>query len=411
MGSYFWLHGVIGWCNLTLATTSIYIYLGIPLMMREHGWSGTDIGLFQMSALPVVLKFVLASMLDKYRFSKGNYFKWSGILSIGFILCLLAFACLPVEQTSFQVLFVIALIMTLVSSCLDAPINALAIKVLSGSEQSRAGAIRAGMTALASIIGGGVLLWVYAQWGWAWPFIGLMGMTLMAAVALMWAYSRFHENVPVTQEKPMHSSIVGMWRSYFQRPHMIGWNAILVLLFPFIGSGWLYMKPALLAANVSLSEIAWISGVAGGVAALASFIYSQVQTSKVCTPFRALPTFAFLNVVGLLGMYLAIQQSWPIWGTVIAILWMSIVLGLVSGVLFALIMNFSRSEYSASDYGVQTSLFTLSRMLGPLGAGMALDRFGFSGMYLGLTLCALIVWVLCWKVWPKVRQYQSASLG
>jgi len=42
---------LFGWMNLVLAVPCIYLMLGLPLVLRQHGWTGTDIGLLQLAAL------------------------------------------------------------------------------------------------------------------------------------------------------------------------------------------------------------------------------------------------------------------------------------------------------------------------------------------------------------------------
>lgn len=62
---------LFGWMNLVLAVPSIYLMLGLPLVMRQHGWSGTEIGLFQLAALPAVFKLVLAMPVQRVRLGAG----------------------------------------------------------------------------------------------------------------------------------------------------------------------------------------------------------------------------------------------------------------------------------------------------------------------------------------------------
>lgn len=405
--SYFALHGVMGWCNLTLAASAIYIYLGVPLAMREHGWTGTEIGLFQASGLPVVLKFLMASPVDKFRFTQGNYLKWSALLCIGFILCLWALAGGDIR---FQSLFLIALGMTLVSTWLDVPMNAFVLQRLPESERGKSGAIRSAVTALASVMGGGLMLLVYDQWGWQWPFYCFIGMTGVGALAMYWAYCRYPVQCDEPQKSTARPSLWTMWRSYFQRPNQRAWNVVLVLHFPFIGAAWLYLKPTLLAFGWTVSEIAWLSAWAGLVAAFAGFCYSQ--TLKRWSLNRALSAFSIANTLALLGMYGVSVMQWHDWRLVAAVMLVAIALGLSSGVLFAGMMHQCRPELAASDYGIQSSLFSLSRIIVPISAGVLLDRLGFSGMYLGLACCALLVSLLCCFVLENRNKHISiASRG
>ena len=46
------LQALFGWLHLALTAPSVYLWLGLPLVMRQHGWSGTAIGLFQLAGCP-----------------------------------------------------------------------------------------------------------------------------------------------------------------------------------------------------------------------------------------------------------------------------------------------------------------------------------------------------------------------
>lgn len=389
--SYLYLHGVIGWCNFALTSTAIYLYLGLPLIMREHGWSGTEIGLFQMSGLPVLFKFIFASPIDRFRFKQSNYVKWSLVLGCAFLVCLFALSSLDIAETSFKTLFIIALCTSFVVSWLDIPINALAIQRLPEVERPKTGVIRSSVTSLSSVIGGGLMLLVYANYGWAWPFYLFAFMTLLAGMLLVSAGQAFppiqEEDAKLLPTKTL--SFFAMWKGYFQRPNMTMWNIILMVYFPFVGAAWLYLKPTMLDMGIELENVAWIASVAGVVAALASFIYS-LYIQKL-SPYRSLFSFSIVNVLALFGMYMAVSMAWLDWRLMVAVMGLAIALGLSAGVLFGLIMTYSRTTLSASDYGLQSSLFSFTRMLVPISAGIMLDKIGYSGMYLGLMCGAVIV--------------------
>ena len=73
-----------GWMNLVLAVPAIYLMFGMPLVMRQHGWSGTEIGLFQLAALPAVFKFLLALPVQRLRLGRGHFVHW--LLLLGAVL-------------------------------------------------------------------------------------------------------------------------------------------------------------------------------------------------------------------------------------------------------------------------------------------------------------------------------------
>ena len=62
---------LIGWLNLVLTAPLIYLFIGLPLVLRQQGWSGADIGLLQLAGLPAMLKFLLAAPLDRWRLGRS----------------------------------------------------------------------------------------------------------------------------------------------------------------------------------------------------------------------------------------------------------------------------------------------------------------------------------------------------
>ena len=67
---------VVGWMNFAFAVPSIYFMLGMPLIMRQQGWTGTEIGLFQLAALPILLKFILALPIQHISLGKKHFVRW-----------------------------------------------------------------------------------------------------------------------------------------------------------------------------------------------------------------------------------------------------------------------------------------------------------------------------------------------
>lgn len=79
---------VFGWMNFMLAIPGIYLLLGLPLTMREYGWSGMEIGLFQLAGLPAVLKFLLALPVQRFSPGKRHYSNWVLLLVLPLVVLL-----------------------------------------------------------------------------------------------------------------------------------------------------------------------------------------------------------------------------------------------------------------------------------------------------------------------------------
>ncbi|MDG9780317.1 MFS transporter [Metapseudomonas otitidis] len=386
--SHWPLQLLLGWVNFAMTAPLIYLYLGLPLVMRQHGWSGTEIGLFQLAGLPAVLKFVLGAPVDRWARGAPGYRRWSLVLMAGYAASLVGLACLGIEQAGFVPLFALAMLASLLGTWADAPVNALAIRCLPAEERQRAGIIRSAASSLGAVVGGGVMLMLQARAGWAWPFWALSGGLLLAALGL-WLIPR----ATLAQADGVQARQVGVgqWLAYFSSTERRRWVLMLMLYFPFIGAAWVYLKPLLLDQGLPPEQVALVAGVLGGVVgAVGSALGGHLARRSGLQ--RALPACALAGVAALGALAGTVVSGAGVPWLVACTLLLALVMGASAGLLFGMMMNHTRAGLTAVDYGLQSSLFVLTRTLVPMLAGILLDRLGYLGMLAGLILCMAGVW-------------------
>lgn len=386
--SHWPLQLLLGWVNFAMTAPLIYLYLGLPLVMRQHGWSGTEIGLFQLAGLPAVLKFVLGAPVDRWARGAPGYRRWSLVLMAGYAASLIGLACLGIEQAGFVPLFALAMLASLLGTWADAPVNALAIRCLPAEERQRAGIIRSAASSLGAVVGGGVMLMLQARAGWAWPFCALSGGLLLAALGL-WLIPR----ATLAQADGVQARQVGVgqWLAYFRSTERRRWVLMLMLYFPFIGAAWVYLKPLLLDQGLPPEQVALVAGVLGGVVgAVGSALGGHLARRSGLQ--RALPACALAGVAALGTLAGTVASGAGVPWLVACTLLLALVMGASAGLLFGMMMNHTRAGLTAVDYGLQSSLFVLTRTLVPMLAGILLDRLGYLGMLAGLILCMAGVW-------------------
>lgn len=386
--SHWPLQLLLGWVNFAMTAPLIYLYLGLPLVMRQHGWSGTEIGLFQLAGLPAVLKFVLGAPVDRWARGAPGYRHWSLVLMAGYAASLVGLACLGIEQAGFVPLFVLAMMASLLGTWADAPVNALAIRCLPAEERQRAGIIRSAASSLGAVVGGGVMLMLQARAGWAWPFWALSGGLLLAALGL-WLIPR--ATLAQADDVQARQVGVGQWLAYFSSTERRRWVVMLMLYFPFIGAAWVYLKPLLLDQGLPPEQVALVAGVLGGVVgAVGSALGGHLARRSGLQ--RALPACALAGVAALGALAGTVASGAGVPWLVACTLLLALVMGASAGLLFGMMMNHTRAGLTAVDYGLQSSLFVLTRTLVPMLAGILLDRLGYMGMLAGLILCMAGVW-------------------
>lgn len=401
---------LLGWLNLMLTAPMIYLFVGLPLVMRQHGWSGTEIGMIQMAGLPAMLKFVLATPVDRWRLGQGtaSYRNWAVLLGLAYAAALLLLGLNDLPHTSYRALFALAMLVSLCGTWADVPVNALAIRILPKSERMRAGAIRSAATSLGAIVGGGLMLMLQARAGWGWPFFVLAAGMLAALLLVPWLRPKAGEGV--TAGPPPAPAGLREWLSWFALPQHRAWAVLLVLYYPLIGAVWVYLKPLMLDMGFAPEHIALTIGVAGGlVAAIASMAGSWV--SRRSGARQALVWFAAGNVLalGLLGGAVWFQAGpGMLVGAAMAV---ALMMGASAGLVFGLMMYHARTGLAALDYGLQSSLFVIGRTTVPMLAGVLLDACGYPGMLLGLMAGLCLVTWLAVSLRRRIFVYGEDSAG
>ena len=347
-----------GWLHFALALPSIYLLLGMPLVLREQGWSGTQIGLLQLAGLPAVLKLVMAVPVERCRLGGGGYRAWAGLLGLLLGLALLGLAYdFPLAQPTRFYAWV--LLISWLATWADVPVNALAIRCLPVEERLRAGGIRSAALFLAAVVGGGLLLVVHERAGGAVPFVLMALLLAVGGLLLRWISlppeTGRQRYVSVTEavQPVSHKGAMG----FVRQPAAGLWVALLMLLFPFVGAGWVYLKPLLLDLGMPAGALASLAG---------QRLARSVGLGRALPLLAALATLA-LATLGGVGYMAAGYGLWLVGAGLLAC-----AMGALSGVMFGLMMHFARSGYQALDYGLQASLFTLSRLAVPVLAGILL---------------------------------------
>lgn len=402
---------LLGWLNLMLTAPAIYLFVGLPLVMRQNGWSGTDIGLIQMAGLPAMLKFVLATPVDRWRLGQqeSSYRNWAIVLGLGYAGALLLLGMHDLRDTPYALLFALAMLVSLFGTWADVPVNALAIRILPESERMRAGAIRSAATSLGAIVGGGLMLILQTRLGWAWPFY-VLALGMLSAVML----------VPLLKPREGETSIASPaiatraglreWLDWFAIPQHRIWAILLVLYYPLIGAVWVYLKPLMLDQGFAPQWISMIVGVVGGlVAAISSMAGSWI--SRRSGARAALPLFAVCNLLALGVLAGAVVFDLGANALIAATMIVALMMGASAGLVFGLMMYHTRAGLSALDYGIQSSLFVIGRTMAPMLAGVLLDAGGYPGMLASLMIGLGLVTLLAWVTRSNIFTQEPESTG
>lgn len=390
---------LFGWLNLALTAPGVYLWLGLPLVLRQHGWSGTAIGLFQLASLPTVFKFLLAMPLDRRGAGRGGYRRWTVALLLAYAAVLLALGWRDLLNDG-ALLFALAAAAALAGTWADVPVNALAIRVLPAASRAWAGGIRSMALCLGAIAGGGLMLLAQARWGWQAPFLIMAAaLALGAALTLL-----LRETADTVEAERADDGAIATRQAiaYLRLPASRRWLPLLALLFPFIGAGWFYLKPLLLDHGLAPERVAWLVGVVGGAVGAVGSI-AGARLLKHLGPGLAVPLHAGLGAAALAALALAVGLDTAPAVLVACAMAVAASMGATAALVFGLMMSHARPGLQALDYGIQSSVFALTRIAAPLAAGVLLDIAGAAAMLAVLAIGATGVLALAWRQGRALR--------
>lgn len=404
-----------------------FFTLALPVLLREAGWSLKAISLLQFLALPWAIKFLWAPWVDH----RGGRRAW--LLALQGAGCALALllAALDLGMGS-AALFAMVFLFNLVAATQDIVTDGLAVRLLDTPQRGLANGIQVGAYRLGMILGGGLLLWLFARVGWQATFVAMAALLALTT----WPVWRMKEPQAAPEASTLSASApdeahashaghaesaaaltsvpgardlaLGWWRRALQ-PGMLTCAA---LIFSYRFGDQMVsalITPFLHDQGLSKETIAMMKGAVGSAtslmgAALGGWLLLRTsrRTALLCS--------GVAQAVGF-GLYVAVAGGWG--GE--ALLWSATVLEGIVGTmasvsLFALMMDMSDPQHAGTDYTLLASFVVAVGALGGFCGGALADATGYcftfaTGMALAaLGVAVLVGWLDRHPVHPRVAQ-------
>lgn len=363
---------LFGILYLSFAAPVVFFMGGIPVVLQLEGVDASYIGLFQLVGLPVVIKFLLSPVIDRFIFKKNHYKKWILFVGLIYAATLYGIGTLSLSD-NFQMIFMVILFATLLSSFIDIPLNALSIKVFSKEDRIVASGYKTSAFFLSGILGSGVSLLLYNHFGWRSTFTIASAGVLLSLVSLFF----IEENDELIKEQNVSFYTIF---SFFKQPDIGIWLFILTFYFAFILSVWVFLKPYLIMKGLTADDVAIYMGFYGSsVGFVGGMVASRV--GKYLTKRETLLYFGLFNLVSILILIFMEQYKFSLYFVIAIITIISFAIALTSTIVFSLMMDYSRGNSKGIDYAVQSSLSSIARIVSTVAAGFLISSFGYSTMF------------------------------
>lgn len=380
----------------------------LPSLLREQGVSLSVIGFTGLLAVPWALKFLWAPFIDRW----GTRRRWLLVMNLATFLLMLLVASRDFTawvDTAFVPLLCILFMISLVAATQDIATDGLAVSRLLPRLRGLGNSVQVVGYKVGMVMGGGLLLWLVAMFGWQWSYtaIALLLFPVLTAVWFM------REPVSLFERQATHSDwhgirgYSGVFRRFIMRPGL-GWWLLAVATFK-VGDSLAsrMIGPLLTDQGLSLVDVGLLTGVAGSVAGMCGALLGGVFLLRMGHR-NALLLFGVLQALGLAG-YVWVANGMT--GT--ATLYLVVCAeqfadGLSTVALFTLMMDACRSHTPGTDYSLQASLQVTVAGVAALASGVVAQMLGYSVVFAAgavLTLLALL------PVWLYFRAAQAAAVA
>lgn len=385
-----------------------FFTLALPVLMREAGWSLTALGFLQFLAAPWVLKMLWAPIVDHH----GQRRTW--LLSMQLASCALAVAMALLGFTEGSIaLFVAVFVFNLLAATQDVATDGLAVRLLNAQQRGLANGIQVGAYRFGMILGGGVLLWVFARTNWQ---VAFFGMALMLALLTLpvWRMQEPPPHVPDADQAAAHEGPTGrqlalLWWHRAMRPGVLA-LAGLIFCFRFgdqMAAG--LITPFLLDQGLSKADLAVLKGAVGSGTSLLGAAIGGWLMLRVGRR-AALLGCGFMQAA-VYGLYVAAAMG--LGG--VPLLWLATVAEGVIGTmatvaLYSLMMDSADPAHPGTDYTLMGSVGVSLATVGGIAGGVVGDHLGYASAFASgavvsvIGLIALVRWLDAHPFNLRVRQ-------
>ena len=376
--------------------TSLYVAQGLPygfftqalpVLLRDAGLSLKAISATSLLFLPWALKFLWAPFVDH----RGTRRQWLLPLQLSAVVGALALSQIDLGR-GFLVVLGAAFLFNVIAACQDVATDGLAVRILDTRERGLANGIQVGAYRIGMILGGGLLLWIFARTDWATMFAC---MAVLLAVTVLPVLRLREPPSPQAAPRPSAAQLATGWIARLRVPGMGAFIAL--ICFYKFGDSMVatLIGPFMRDSGLSKETIALMKGTVGSVASLAgaavggwfAFRAGRRKALLACGLLQSASLLCYVAAahgIGGLGMFWA--------GTVAEHL-----LGSMATVaLFTLMMDASDPEHAGTDYTLLACAIVFTMGLANFTGAAIADAVGYAptflaGFVLSVAGCLVLV--------------------
>ena len=355
------------------------VWYSIPDWMRSIGVDIRIVGFFALAQAPWAFKVLWSPLMDRFVPPVwGRRRGWMAITQFSLSVLTLMLAGVGHNPQAIWVVGALALSIALASASQDIAIDAYAVEVLRDEEQGAAVGARVALYRASMFVAGGLAITEAAKWGW--PTVNaLLALAYLPFLLITW-------KAPEPEQKQISPPTLreAIWQPFlgFLSRH----RALEILAFVFFYKfadqlAQALTRPFLIDMGYNAVERGRELAIVAAIATILGTFIGGWFTTLIGLG-HALWVFGLLQVFSNIGYFIVAGSDAERYLMFGAASFELLTSGMGTGAFSVLLLRMTQKRFSATQYALFSSLFSLPRLLaGPI-SGFVVDAIGWRWFFL-----------------------------
>jgi len=373
------------------------VWIAIPTWMTQAGVDIKVVGLFTLAQAPWSFKFLWSPLMDRYPLPiLGRKRGWILLAQVALLGLGLWLAGVPPSPETVWVIGAISLATGFAAATQDIAYDAYTVEVLRKEEQGAAVGARVALYRAAMFISGGLAITLIASWSWA--AVNVLLALCYAPLLLVTVKAPEPESLPAPP-KTLKEAVWGPFVGFLAQHRALEILAFVVLFKLSDQLTQALTGPFLVQMGFSPADVGvGRSGIAIAATLVGTFL-GGILTNAVGLG-RALWITGFLQIFSNLGYALVAQVGPNRLVMYSAVAFELATSGMGTGAFSVLLIRLTQKRFSATQYALLSSLFSIPRVLAGPPAGLLVDALGWRDFFVFTLLAGIPGMAMLWRFVP-----------
>jgi PAT family beta-lactamase induction signal transducer AmpG len=355
------------------------VWIAIPAWLTRAGVDIKVVGLFTLAQAPWTFKFLWSPLMDRYALPLlGRKRGWLLLAQAGLCALGLWLAGVSDHPEAVWVIGSLTLAIALAAATQDIAYDAYAVEVLRREEQGMAVGARVALYRAAMYLSSGLAITYAAQTSWALVNLLLALAYVPCMLVTVWAPEPERPPAPV---RTLKEAVWGPFLGFLSQHRAL---EILCFVLLYKLSDQLtqaLMRPFFIKVGFDDFHVGLGTTTVGVVAMLAGTFLGGILTDRLGLG-RSLWIFGFLQIFSNLGYAVLAQVGPSPTALYLSLAFEMGTSGLGSGAFGVLLLRLTQKRFSATQYALLSSLFSVSRVLAGPPAAVLADALGWRDFFI-----------------------------